>query len=101
MEATTAAKITAVREEDLDGGPAGETVRFGIGGTDDETDVSARGRIPAGVIQPYRAAVGGRRLRPGASLTGTNPGGQSTMRSSEGPRPHMVDMEVIVRRHDR
>ena len=31
-----ATKITAVLEDDLEGGPADETVRFGIGGTDYE-----------------------------------------------------------------
>ena len=34
-------KITVVLEGDLDGGPAGEKVRFGIGGTDCELDVNA------------------------------------------------------------
>ena len=33
MEATIATKTTGVLEDDLDGGPAEETVRFGIGST--------------------------------------------------------------------
>ena len=37
-----AQKITAALEDDLDAGPADETVRFGIGGTDYEMDLSAR-----------------------------------------------------------
>lgn len=109
-----ATKITVAIEDDLDGGPADETVRFGIGGTEYEIDlnkknaaafrrklapfveharragrgqrsragrtaagrergavirawaeeqgipVSARGRIPAGVIEQYEAATGAR-----------------------------------------
>jgi hypothetical protein len=41
MEATMVTKITVVLEDDLDGGPADETVRFGIGGTDYEIDLNA------------------------------------------------------------
>lgn len=109
-----ATKITVTLEDDLEGGPAVETVRFGIGGTDYEIDlnkknaaafrrklapfieharraghdqrrraartaagrergaairawaegqgipVSARGRIPASVIEQYEAATGTR-----------------------------------------
>jgi hypothetical protein len=40
MEATMAQKITVVLEDDLDGGPANETVRFGIDGTEYEIDLS-------------------------------------------------------------
>jgi hypothetical protein len=42
MEATMATKITVVPEDDLDGSPAEETVRFGIGGTDYEIDLNAK-----------------------------------------------------------
>jgi hypothetical protein len=42
MEATMATKITVVLEDDLVGGPADETVRFGIGGTDYEIDLNAK-----------------------------------------------------------
>ena len=42
MEATTATKITVVLEDDLEGGPADETVRSGIGGTDYEIDLSTK-----------------------------------------------------------
>ena len=37
-----AQKITIAVEDDLDGGPADETVQFGIGGTDYQIDLSAR-----------------------------------------------------------
>jgi hypothetical protein len=107
-----AQKVTVALEDDLDGGPAEETVRFGFEGTDYEIDlsaknarafrkqlgpfieharkagrgparrsarssagrqrsgevrawasdhgiaVSARGRIPASVLEQYRAATG-------------------------------------------
>jgi len=36
-----AQKVTVALEDDLDGGPADETVRFGFGGTDYEIDLSA------------------------------------------------------------
>jgi Lsr2 len=108
-----ATKIAVFLEDDLDGGPADETVRFGLEGTDYEIDlnkknaaafrrrltpfieharragrgqrrrpvrsassrergseirawakengiaVSARGRIPASVMEQYKAATGG------------------------------------------
>ena len=96
-----AQKVTVALEDDLDGGPAAETIRFAFGGTDYEIDfllrklaevakagrgqprrpgrtaasrqhsgevrawakehgiaVSDRGRIPAGVVEQYNAAVG-------------------------------------------
>jgi hypothetical protein len=34
--------ITVALEDDLDGGPADETVRFGLGGTNYEIDLSAK-----------------------------------------------------------
>jgi hypothetical protein len=37
-----AAKITVTLEDDLDGGPAAETVRFGVGGTEYEIDLNER-----------------------------------------------------------
>ncbi len=40
MAATMATKITAVLDGDLGGGPADETARSGIGGTDYEIDLS-------------------------------------------------------------
>jgi hypothetical protein len=43
--ATMATKITVALEDDLDGGPADETVRFGIGGTEYEIDLSATNAV--------------------------------------------------------
>jgi LDH2 family malate/lactate/ureidoglycolate dehydrogenase len=40
MEAKMATKITAALEDDLDGGPADETVRFGLGGAAYEIDLN-------------------------------------------------------------
>jgi hypothetical protein len=37
-----AAKVTVALEDDLDGGPADETVRFGRGGAEHETDLSKK-----------------------------------------------------------
>lgn len=37
-----AQKITVALEDDLDGGPADETVRFGIGGAEYEIDLSTK-----------------------------------------------------------
>ena len=90
MAATMAAKITVVLEDDLDGGPADETSRSRIGGTNYEIDLSDRGRIPASIVQQYQAATGGRCSRPDA-ITDANqpPGGKSTMCGREGPRSQM------------
>jgi len=37
-----AQKVTVALEDDLDGGPAAETIRFGYGGADYEIDLSAK-----------------------------------------------------------
>lgn len=37
-----AKKITVALEDDLDGGPADQTVRFGVGGTDYEIDLNKK-----------------------------------------------------------
>ena len=37
-----AQKITVALEDDLDGGPADETVRFGLGGAEYEIDLSKK-----------------------------------------------------------
>jgi hypothetical protein len=37
-----ATKITVALEDDLDGGPADQTVRFGVGGTDYEIDLNKK-----------------------------------------------------------
>jgi hypothetical protein len=41
-EADMAQKITVALEDDLDGGPADETVRFGVDGSDYEIDLSKK-----------------------------------------------------------
>src|SRR6266480_7703720 len=42
MEAKMATKVTVELEDDLDGGPAPETVRFGIGGSEYEIDLNKK-----------------------------------------------------------
>src|SRR5215831_18559987 len=64
-----ATKITIVLEDDLDGGPAEETLRFGLGGTDYEIDLSKKNaskfrRQIAPYIEHARKAGRGQRHRP-------------------------------------
>jgi Lsr2 len=40
MEVGMATKITVALEDDLDGGPPNETVRFGVGGAEYEIDLN-------------------------------------------------------------
>jgi hypothetical protein len=42
MEGEMAQRVTVMLEDDLDGGPADETVRFGFGGADYEIDLSTK-----------------------------------------------------------
>jgi hypothetical protein len=65
-----AQKITVALEDDLDGGPADETVRFGLGGTEYEIDLSTKNasafrRQLAPFIEHARRAGRGQRRRPG------------------------------------
>jgi hypothetical protein len=69
-----AQKITVALEDDLDGGPADETVRFGIGGTEYEIDLSKRNaatfrRKLAPFIEHARKAGRGARRRPGRTTS--------------------------------
>jgi hypothetical protein len=69
-----AQKITVALEDDLDGGPANETVRFGIGGTEYEIDLSKRNaatfrRKLAPFIEHARKAGRGARRRPGRTAS--------------------------------
>jgi Lsr2 len=62
--------ITVALEDDLDGGPADETVRFGFGGTDYEIDLSTKNadafrRQLAPFIEHARKTGRGPRRRPG------------------------------------
>jgi hypothetical protein len=65
-----AQKITVALEDDLDGGPADETVRFGLGGSEYEIDLSKKNatafrRQLAPFIDHARKAGRGPRRRPG------------------------------------
>jgi len=42
MEAKMAQRVTVELEDDIDGGPADETLRFGLGGMEYEIDLSKR-----------------------------------------------------------
>jgi hypothetical protein len=64
-----AQKITVTLEDDLDGGPAAETVRFGLGGAEYEIDLSKKNatafrRQLAPFIAHARKAGRGPRRRP-------------------------------------
>src|SRR6266516_1676729 len=65
-----AQKITVALEDDLDGGPADETVRFGLGGAEYEIDLSKKNATAfcnqlAPFIAHARKAGRGPRRRPG------------------------------------
>jgi len=69
-----AQKVTVALEDDLDGGQADETVRFGIGGVDYEIDLSATNaaafrRELAPFIEHARKAGRGSRRRPARSAS--------------------------------
>jgi hypothetical protein len=75
-----AQKVTVALEDDLDGGPADETVRFRIGGTQYEIDLSTKNatafrRQLAPFIEHARKAGRGPRPRPERSAaTGEHSG---------------------------
>jgi nucleoid-associated protein Lsr2 len=67
-----AQKVTVTLEDDLDGGSADETVRFGLGGTDYEIDLSTKNATAfreqlAPFIEHARKAGGTQRRRSGRS----------------------------------
>jgi hypothetical protein len=67
-------KITVALEDDIDGGPADETVRFGLGGTDYEIDLSKKNanafrRQLAPFIEHARRTGRERRRRAGRSVS--------------------------------
>ena len=69
-----AQKITVALEDDLDGGPADETVRFGLGGTEYEIDLSKKNanafrRQLTPFIEHARKAGRGQRRRPGRTAS--------------------------------
>ncbi len=64
-----ATKIAVALEDDLDGGPADETVRFGVGGADYEIDLSRKNAATfrtgvAPFVENARRAGRGSRRRP-------------------------------------
>ena len=70
-----ATKIAVVLEDDLDGGPADETVRFGLDGADYEIDLSKQHarefrRELASFLVHARRAGQGRRRRPARGSPG-------------------------------
>jgi hypothetical protein len=69
MEATMAQRVTVELEDDIDGGPAGETLRFGLDGSEYEIDLSNKNASTfRQQIAPYlehaRKAGRGQRRRP-------------------------------------
>jgi nucleoid-associated protein Lsr2 len=73
-EAGLAQKITVALEDDLDGGPADETVRFGLGGTGYEIDLSKKNATAfraqlAPFIAHARRVGRGPRRRPGRTIS--------------------------------
>ena len=70
-----AQKTTVALEDDLDRGPADETVRFGLSGTDYEIDLSTKNanafrRQLAPFIEHARKAGRGHSCRPGRTAAG-------------------------------
>ncbi len=65
-----ATKVTVALEDDLDGGPADETVRFGLGGAEYEIDLNKknarafRKRLAPFIEHARRAGRRGQRRRP-------------------------------------
>src|SRR6478672_7262914 len=69
-----AQKITVALEDDLDGGSADETVRFGFGGAEYEIDLSKKNarafrKQLAPFIEHARRAGRGQRRRPGRTAS--------------------------------
>jgi hypothetical protein len=68
-----ATKVTVTLEDDLDGGPADETVRFGVGGTEYEIDLNKKNaRAFRKQLAPFveHARKAGRGPRRGSARTG-------------------------------
>ncbi len=70
-----ATKVTVELEDDLDGGPAAETVRFGIGGSEYEIDLNKKNartfrKQLAPFIEHARKAGRGQRRRSGRTHPG-------------------------------
>jgi hypothetical protein len=75
-----ATKTTVTLEDDLDGGPADETLRFALGGADYEIDLSAKNarvfrRQLAPFIDHARRTGRGQRRRPARTAAGRKSSG--------------------------
>jgi hypothetical protein len=75
-----ATRITVALEDDLDGGPAEETVRFGLGGAEYEIDLNKKNarafrRQLAPFAEHARKAGRGQRRRPARTAAGRDRGG--------------------------
>src|SRR5258707_15274492 len=76
-----ATRIAIVLEDDLDGGPADQTLQFGLGGTEYEIDLSAKNattfrRQLAPFIEHARQARRGQRPQPGRPASARERGNQ-------------------------
>jgi hypothetical protein len=74
MEAKMATKVIVELEDDLDGGPADETMQFGIGGSEYEIDLNKKNaaafrRKLAPFIEHARKAGRGQRRRSGRTAS--------------------------------
>lgn len=81
MEAAMATKITVALEDDLDGGPAEETLRFGLGGAQYEIDLNKKNarafhKQLAPFVEHARKAVGGQRRRPARTASSRQRSGE-------------------------
>jgi nucleoid-associated protein Lsr2 len=79
-EVGMATRITVALEDDLDGGPAEETVRFGLGGAEYEIDLNKKNarafrRQLAPFAEHARKAGRGQRRRPARTAAGRDRGG--------------------------
>jgi hypothetical protein len=103
QEAGVATKITVLLEDDLDGGPADETVRFGLDGVDYEIDLSrqharAFRRELASFLIHARRAEGGRRRRAARSLSGRGRSGDIRARAKDaGSDRGRIPARVVAR----
>ena|SRR5436190_84380 len=83
MEAKLATKIAVELEDDLEGGPADETVRFGLDGSEYEIDLNKKNiRAFRKQVAPYveRARKAGRGPRRRTGRTSANRGRSSDIR---------------------
>jgi hypothetical protein len=75
-----ASKVIVTLEDDLDGGPAEETVRFVVGGTEYEIDLNKKNarafrRQLAPFLEHARRAGRGQRRRPARTVAGRDSSG--------------------------